>query len=454
MNLKSLPLLSSICAAPFLHADDAGKITARHSAAAAGFNLEPIPPPALNDAAKDAVFTLVGGSRDSNGGSLDVLHDGRIPAGDDDPAANFFFAGGTKSGRIAVDLGRAISVQSVVTYSWHSGVRGPQVYHLYAADGTAKDFKAAPAAGTDPATCGWKQIAKVDTREKGGGQHAVSIGAAQGALGSFRHLLFEVEPTSDRDVFGQTFFSEIDVVDAAGPALERIKTAPPREKILKTYPTPDNKYKFVVDTTVAPDLTEWAEKKLMPVVHEWYPKIVALLPSDGYTAPAEVMLQFKDDMRGVPAYAAGNQVSLSAPWFRRELEREARGCVVHELVHVVQAYGRARLTNRRPARNPGWIVEGIPDYIRWFLYEPESKGAEITARNIERVKFDDSYRVSANFLNWVNGAHPKEIIRNLNTACREGRYSPDLWKEWTGKTVEELGADWKKACAEKLEKKP
>jgi hypothetical protein len=27
-------------------------------------------------------------------------------------------------------------------------------------------------------------------------------------------------------------------------------------------------------------------------------------------------------------------------------------------------------------RTPGWVVEGIPDYIRWFLYEPQSHGAD------------------------------------------------------------------------------
>jgi hypothetical protein len=25
---------------------------------------------------------------------------------------------------------------------------------------------------------------------------------------------------------------------------------------------------------------------------------------------------------------------------------------------------------------PGWLVEGIPDYIRWFQYEPQSHGAD------------------------------------------------------------------------------
>jgi Peptidase of plants and bacteria len=434
------------------NAQGIGKVTTGHSAAGAGFKFDAVPPPAINDAGSKAAFSLVTGERDRNGADFAVLSDGKVPAGNDEPSANFFFRGGTKRGRIAVDLGEPLPLQSVATYSWHTGVRGPQVYKLYAADGSAKEFTKAPAEEADPASCGWTLLASVDTRPKngeGGGQHGVSIALEGGTPpAAFRYLLFDVQPSHDRDDFGQTFFSEIDIIAVGGPELQRIKAV---EKILKSFPTADGKYKFMIDASDAPDLLAWAEKELVPVVHEWYPKMVAMLPGEGYTAPDEVMLQFKSGIN-VPAFASGNQVTLNAPWFRKELEREARGCVVHELVHVVQQYGRARLRNPNPARTPGWIVEGIPDYIRWFLFEPQAKGAEITTRNWERARFDGNYRISANFLDWVVATYPKEkdIIRKLNAACREGKYSPDLWKGWTGKTVEELGTDWKNAHAARL----
>ena len=183
-------------AIPNVRAEEKPLITARHSAGGTGFKIEPLLPPASNDAATGATFTLVDGQRDPNGGSLDVLHDGKVPGGDDDPAANFFLARGTKSARLAVDLGRSIAVQSVATYSWHGGVRGPQHYQLYATDGAAKDFNAAPAAGTDPAACGWQLLASVDTRAAGGGQHVVSIAA------EFRRLV-EARPPLPIDLHGK-----------------------------------------------------------------------------------------------------------------------------------------------------------------------------------------------------------------------------------------------------------
>ena len=137
------------------------------------------------------------------------------------------------------------------------------------------------------------------------------------------------------------------------------------------------------------------------MVQAWYPKLVAMLPSDGFVAPTNLTLRFRNDMGDTPASAGGGRINMNSDWFRQELQREARGSVVHEMVHVVQNYGRARRTNPNATRTPGWLVEGIADYIRWFLYEPETQGAEITARNLERARYDASYRITGNFLNWV-----------------------------------------------------
>jgi hypothetical protein len=425
----------------------AAKVETAHSGTEKDFKFDSIAPPASNDAATSAKFTLVDGQRDGNGGELSVLHDGRIPSGEDDPSRNYFFGNGTNGGRIEVDLGKPISIQSIRTYSWHPRVRAPQVYKLYAAKGDEKGFQSAPKRDTDPRSCGWNPVAKVDSRKRNaGGQHAVSISDSRaGSLGEYRYLLFDFESADAQNPQANTFLSEIDVIDANGPALAAVA-----EKIVKTYPSPDRKYNYVVDATLAPDLVKWVEKELMPVVYDWYPQLVAMLPSDRFTAPETVILEFRDDMGGTPAYALGNKLSMSVPWFRNQLEGEAKGCVIHELVHIVQNYWRARVTNPSPSPTPGWVTEGIPDYIRWFLYEPKSKGAEITTRNFAEARYDASYRTSANFLNWVVLTHDKDFIRKLNAAAREGKYSDKVWKDSTGKTAAELGVEWKAAHAKRL----
>jgi hypothetical protein len=426
------------------------KVDMDRSEAGSEFKFTTAPTPAANDAGATARFTLIDGARDTNGGELQVLHDGRLPLEEDQPSENFFFRAGADGGRIQIDLGRVISVKQVGAYSWHVGTRAPQVYTLYGSSGDGAQFKLGPKRGVDPATCGWKTLAQVDTRPLGnGGQHGVAITDSSGALGKFRYLLFDVARTENRDPFGNTFYSEIDVIDADGPPLVAIASEEPTP-IVKSFEAADGKFHFTIDVTKAPDLAEWSENELKPVVQEWYPKIVAMLPSDGFEAPTKVTLRFRNDMGGTPASAGGASVNLNVRWFRGELEREALGAVVHELVHVVQSYNQGRRGNARASRPPGWLVEGIPDYIRWFLYEPQTGGADITNRNFARARYDASYRITGNFLNWVILNHGQEIVRTLNAALREGRYNENFWKDATGKSVQELGDDWKKFHEQRL----
>jgi hypothetical protein len=217
-----------------------------------------------------------------------------------------------------------------------------------------------------------------------------------------------------------------------------------------TFSTEDGKYHFTMDTAAAPDLSDWANTELVPVVKEWYPRIVKLLPSPDFEARTNVTIRFRESMGRTPASAGSGRVNCNAEWFRKNLKGEAKGAVVHELVHIVQEYGRARRANPEAARTPGWITEGIPDYIRWFLYEPQAKGAEITARNLARARYDGNYRITANFLNWVVEKYDKQIIQKLNVAAREGKYAEDLWREYTGKTLLELGEEWRKAHETRL----
>jgi len=420
-------------------------VLVEHAESSTAFKFARIQSPRRNDAASKAAFTLVDGRRDANGGDLNVLNDGLLPAEEDQPSANFFFRAGTPGGRISADLGALTSVVAVHSYSWHPGARGPQVYSLYGASGTNAGFVAAPTRPADPTACGWELIAKVDTREAAnppGGQYAVSVTNQTSLLGCFRYLLWDIQPTDKNDPFGNTFYSEIDVISShPAPEPEAAATLPDPALHRRVVQTAGD-CEVVIDTFETPDLTEWSDAKLAPMVKEWYPKIVAMLPSEGFSAPKRVSINIRKDMDGVAA-TGGTRINCSANWMRRELKGEAVGAVFHELVHVVQQYGRARRTNPSATSTPGWVVEGIPDYIRWYLFEPESHGAEISPRNIERARYDASYRISANFLNWVVTNHDKNLVLKLNTAAREGNYREALWSEWTGQSVQQLGEKWK-----------
>ncbi len=205
---------------------------------------------------------------------------------------------------------------------------------------------------------------------------------------------------------------------------------------VKSVEIAEGGYRFTVDTTESPDLTEWAHRDLIPVMVKWYPLIVAMLPSEGYSAPKTFNITFTERNKGVAA-TGGNRIECNPAWYRIQLKGEAIGSLVHELVHVVQQY--------RGGRPPGWLVEGIPDYIRWYLYEPESKGCEIPPKRAASAKHDGSYRISANFLNFVIGKYDKELLKELNAALREKRDVAELWETRTGRGIEELADEWRKS---------
>jgi hypothetical protein len=397
------------------------------------FEFKNVPRPVKNDAAAKAMFTIVDGEADPNGSNFKALNDGRLPGEEDDPGANFFFSAGSEGGRIEVDLHSVIDVKQVNSYSWHPSTRAPQVYNLYAADGTAAGFNAAPKRGTNPEKCGWKLLAKVDTREKSGdsgGQYGVSISDDSGSLGKYQYFLFDVFKTEDTDAFGHTFYSEIDV-RAVTPAGKETPAGPESKARVKDFD-------WTLDVSQSPELKEWAETKLKPAVDQWYPILVDCLGSDGFTAPKKFLITIKP-MDGVAA-TGGTDVDVSAEWIKGQIKtpewNEAVGSVIHELVHVVQQY-KAR-------GNPGWMVEGIADYFRWFHYEPAAHAPKLSARRAARAKYSDSYQTTAGFLEYVVKNHDHEFVVKMNAAMRQGRYSPDLWTEYTGMSVGDLWNEYVK----------
>lgn len=188
-----------------------------------------------------------------------------------------------------------------------------------------------------------------------------------------------------------------------------------------------------VDTNDAADLKEWGNKAGTLCV-EWFPKIAALLPSEGFTAPKEVTLFFDPKLKGV-AHAAGGRITISAAFVRAH--PDDWGMVVHELTHVVQGY---------PAGGPGWLVEGIADWVRLVHFEPQAPRPKIDA---DKASYKDAYKTTAMFLEWVEKTHGAGLVVKLNAALRKGAYRDALFQEITGKTLDELWAGFVQALKAK-----
>lgn len=184
----------------------------------------------------------------------------------------------------------------------------------------------------------------------------------------------------------------------------------------------------ILDSSEIPELEPWG-RAAANTMTEWYPRIAKLLHSEGYEPPKAIYLKINNPGKGV-AGVVGYRIGISASWIKKE---PGHGVLIHELVHVVQDYRGAGV---------GWLTEGIADYIRWGLYEKKPLDWFPVPRDPAK-DYHQSYRVAAGFLYWLETRHSPGMVKKLNAASREKRYSPDIFKKETGTGLDDLWAEYR-----------
>jgi len=107
--------------------------------------------------------------------------------------------------------------------------------------------------------------------------------------------------------------------------------------------------------------------------------------------------------------------------------------VTHEAMHVVQDY---------TIDGPGWVTEGIADYAR-YKYGVDNAGAKwrLPLFNTSQ-SYKDGYRVTARFFVWLEKGIDPAIVVKLDALMRSGRYEPEAWKRWTGRSIDQLWQEY------------
>ena len=104
--------------------------------------------------------------------------------------------------------------------------------------------------------------------------------------------------------------------------------------------------------------------------------------------------------------------------------------ITHEVMHIVQVYP--------PEAGPGWITEGIADYVRYKFGVNNAKGGWKLPEYNSRQSYTNAYRVTARFFVWVEKNYRKNFVEKLDAAMRNKEYTDSFWKKETDKTVDEL----------------
>lgn len=186
-----------------------------------------------------------------------------------------------------------------------------------------------------------------------------------------------------------------------------------------------------IDTSDIPDLRPWAEAA-EKLILEWHPRIENLLSSPGHVTPKKVRLKIRKTDEGVASTSNG-RITVASHWIQKH--PDDIGLIVHELTHIHQAY---------PDPNPGWITEGVADYIRWVVYQ--AKPLEWFPRNDKPQGYRASYQTAAGFLLWLETDPAPGIVRKLNTAMRTKTYDAKIFADASGgKSLDELWDTYAKA---------
>lgn len=194
----------------------------------------------------------------------------------------------------------------------------------------------------------------------------------------------------------------------------------------KALPTPN----FTINTSEVPALAPWANEA-KTLCKQWFPLISRFLATNAWKPPKTVRLVFKKELE-VPAATGNDEISFDGRWIQQH--PDDFGMVIHELIHVIQAYPS------NPG-DPGWLVEGIADYIRYWRYEPERPHGRI---HPDKSSYRDGYGTTAAFLAWLVVKYDKRTIPTLDQALRKGQYSDKLFDQLTGKSLDTL---WKEFVA-------
>ena len=197
-------------------------------------------------------------------------------------------------------------------------------------------------------------------------------------------------------------------------------------------------FRHPVEVTVAcpdaPELRPWTEAAAR-LCEQWYDSLHVAIGADAVRSADRVTLtMFRDyKYRGV-AEAGGSQIVASGPWF--EAHPDDQGALIHETIHIIQQYPFTGT-----ARAPTWLIEGLDDYIRFFVYEP-GKAGPIPP---QRAQYDGSYRVTATFLDYLVRTYDKDLIPKLDRVLRMGTYKPSFFRLATGKSAPVLSDEWRRS---------
>ncbi len=216
-------------------------------------------------------------------------------------------------------------------------------------------------------------------------------------------------------------------------------------------------FKVRVDISRVPNARPYV-KQTKELITEWYPKINSILFGEDYPlALKEVPIIFEpksfvvigSDRVEVPAHEEEDiprsigRIHVNFSYLER-VKYPYAATLIHELTHVNQQY----------KNYPEWLNEGIADYVRHKYFECDIEatplplgGYKFDGKQMDQAKFRTEgyrlgYTIAAPFLFWLEQRKDPRLVIALNHALRDGRYSPGIFQQRCGASLDALWSEF------------
>ncbi|SFH39033.1 basic secretory protein-like protein [Pedobacter insulae] len=188
-----------------------------------------------------------------------------------------------------------------------------------------------------------------------------------------------------------------------------------------------NGYTLIFESNYA-ELDPALKKRMIKTFFEVYPK---LAKEYNPSTLKEVKFLVDTAYKGVAATSNGSVVYASN-WMKTH--PEDIDVVTHEVMHIVQNYGRSL--------GPGWLTEGIADFAR-YKFGVDNAGSKWVLPELKPTHhYRNSYRITARFFAWIEANVKAGTVQQVDKNLRERTYTEAIWKNITGKDLDELWEDY------------
>lgn len=182
-----------------------------------------------------------------------------------------------------------------------------------------------------------------------------------------------------------------------------------------------------LDLAAAPQLQAYGEE-MRRRAFGWWTIINDALSFPGYSPTKRIIFRFSNDMPSTLAgLAQGHLILMNAPYITAH--PTYFNYAAHEMVHIYQAY---------PLGTPKWLLEGIADYVRYYVLFPQDRERDYNAVN---AYYTDGYQKGAALLDWVERTHGVGSVRQLNATLHRGADGEALLERMTGMRLSQIWAN-------------